>query len=375
MPRVKVFTDGDPAKDGCAYYRTYLPGSTLANEGADVVVERGTRGVVWADDVLVSGKRDPRVRGWQDPDCDVAVFQRPLHRDVADLIEWCAAAPGRPRTVVDLDDDLYRIPRDNAAYPYAQPSLSPLRNTDHLRRAIESCDLVTVTTPALAKRFARHKSVVLPNYVPESVLHLPPRPLPDGPVVLGWTGTRATHPHDLESTKGGVAAALTQEGGVLHVVGDGIGVQEALGVPDTVPFTKTGWVPLSLYPLRMSEIDVGIVPLHSCSFNHGKSWLKGLEFASVGVPFVASNTESYVRLQADHQLGLVARSPQSWTHHVARLLRDARYREHEGEVARHTVAAHLTIEQHVQRWWDAWTSTLANTGSLDGGVVTTYAEV
>jgi glycosyltransferase involved in cell wall biosynthesis len=358
--RIRVYTDGDPTKDGCAYYRTHLPGTTLADQGADVIVERGTAGVLWRDDVLVNGARDPRVQGWSDPDCDVAVFQRPVHRDVADLIEWCAADASRPRTVVDLDDDLYKIPRENKAYRYVQPSLSPLRNTDHLRRAVRAADLVTVTTPALARRYARGRSVVLPNYVPASYLRLPPRPLPAGPVSVGWTGTLHTHPHDLESTKGGVATALLRTGAAMHVVGDGERVREALVLPDTVSLTTTGWVPLPLYTARMNEIDVGIVPLHASAFNQGKSWLKGLEMSALGIPFVASNTQPYVELHRAHGLGLIARSPHEWTEKLTLLIRDEDYRITHGEAARETVAASFTIEQNAERWLDAWTSVPTN---------------
>lgn len=362
-PTVRVFTDGDPAKDGCSYYRTHLPGITLRDQGADVVVERSTQGVLWQDDFFSDGSRDPRVKGWAEPDCDIAVFQRPLHRDIADLVEACHESG--VRTVVDIDDDFYKVPRENRAHPYVQPRTSELRNIDHLRRAIAAADLVTVTTPALARRYAPHKAVVLPNYVPASFTRFPVRPWPMGPVTVGWTGTIHTHPHDLESTKGGVARALVQTGSTMHVVGDGERVREALSLPDVVTLTTTGWVPLPLYPLKMNDIDVGIVPLHSSAFNHGKSWLKGLEMSALGIPFVASNTQPYVELHSVHGLGEIARTPAEWTELLVRLVTNVEYRDEVGERARETVAASLTIEQNAERWWDAWTHVST----------TTYAQV
>jgi glycosyltransferase involved in cell wall biosynthesis len=105
----------------------------------------------------------------------------------------------------------------------------------------------------------------------------------------------------------------------------------------------------------MSEIDVGIVPLHASAFNQGKSWLKGLEMSALGIPFVASNTQPYVELAKAHGLGAIARSPREWTEQLTRLITDEPYRTDTGDVARDYVARHLTIEQNAERWLDAWT--------------------
>jgi glycosyltransferase involved in cell wall biosynthesis len=356
--KVRVFMDGPLEMDGCVYYRMHLPGSTLQAAGYDVTTHRGVTDVIWQDDVKLhpDGRilKDPRVKGWQDPDCDVAVFQRPLHRDTADLIEWCR--DNGVRTVVDMDDDYLKIPQENKAWQHAQPHLNPIRNTDHLKRAIRACDLVTVTTPALARRYAPRKTVVLSNYVPASFLDRPERPLPSR-VTVGWTGTLHTHPHDLESTKGAIGRAVSASGAQMHVVGDGEGVEEALAVPEG-SVTKTGWVPLPHYPDKMNEIDVGVVPLATSAFNQGKSWLKGLEFSALGIPFVSSNTQAYVQLANEHGLGVVARNPAEWERHVFRLATQDGYREDAGQRAREYVREHMTIEQHAVAWWDAWASVL-----------------
>ena len=353
-PVIKVITDGDKYKDGCVYYRTWLPAATLIEQGAtNVTVERAVNNVIWQDDITYSGKRIPRVKGWKDPDCDVLVIQRPLLRDVADLIEWCSN--NGVKTVVDMDDDFYKIPAANKAWKYVQPSESPIRNVDHLRRAIDACDLLTTTTPTLAQRYAPRKSVVLPNYVPEAWTRMPERPMPDVPS-LGWTGTMLTHPKDLESTRGAVGRALADTGSNLHVVGDGEGVREALQLSPGTELTKTGWVPLPHYHVKMNDIDAGIVPLTASAFNQGKSWLKGLEFSALGIPFIVSNTQPYVELNRRFGLGLVARNPKDWYGHAVTLLRDDMLREDIGARAREAVKENLTMEGNAHRWLEAWES-------------------
>lgn len=357
-PRIKVFTDGDDHKDGCVYYRTYLPAKTLIDQGAtNVTYHRQMDDVIWQDDITYGGYKIPRVKGWANPGCDIAVFQRPLMRDVADLIELCHSVG--VKTVVDMDDDFYKIPRENKAWKYVDPPQSPIRNTDHLKRAIAAADMVTVTTPALARRYAPHKAVVIPNYVPESWLRLPDRPWPDRPT-LGWSGTMHTHPHDLESTKGAVGRALADTKSRLHIVGDGEGVREALDIDNTTTMTVSGWVPLLHYPVKMNDgMDVGIVPLSTSAFNQGKSSLKGLEMSALGIPFVASNTQPYVALNKFYELGLIARTPREWYDLTVRLLTDDALREDMGAQARETVGNGLTMEQNAFKWLGAWESLAA----------------
>jgi hypothetical protein len=360
MSRIKVFQDGDWTKDACAYYRTYLPATELIKQGADIVTTDKTESVLWADDFGIDEKgesvRDPRVQGWADPDCDVAVFQRPLHRDVVDLIVWCKA--NGVKTVLDMDDDYFKVDPANKAAQYMRPETSPRRNTEHLKRAIAAADLITVTTAALAKRYAPHKARIIPNFIPRVWTSQPLRPLPTD-VTVGWTGTTQTHPGDLESTKGGVARAVLTTGAHFRAVGDGEGVQEALGLSSLTPYSVSGWVPLPHYPDKMNELDIGIVPLRSSAFNHGKSWLKGLEFSALGIPFVASATQPYVQLNRESKLGRIARTPQDWAREVQELVENEAMRENEGERAREIVRERHLLEDNAGLWLDAWLSVLA----------------
>jgi hypothetical protein len=43
----------------------------------------------------------------------------------------------------------------------------------------------------------------------------------------------------------------------------------------------------------LNGIHVGLVPLTRGPFNEAKSYLKGLEYAAAGIPFIATPTEEY----------------------------------------------------------------------------------
>ena len=137
------------------------------------------------------------------------------------------------------------------------------------------------------------------------------------------------------------------------MVGTGIGVGRKTGLGSDDGIVTTGWVPLAEYPLRMAEIDVGVVPLEPTAFNHAKSWLKGLEFAALGVPFVASPTDPYQDLCHSFGLGILADGRKDWTRKLRIVVQE---RQQLGDDARNTVDINdLTIERRYESWLNAWT--------------------
>lgn len=332
-----------PADEGgCGAYRVRWPAAALAAQGHDVTLQAGLPGR-WVD------RRDgtPELVGMDPVDADVVVLQRPLGRDLARAIPHLQAQG--IAVVVEIDDDFSSIPPQNVSWKTCHPRNNPHRNWDHLAAACRAADLVTVTTPALARRYGNHGRVaVIPNFVPEWYLQVrQPKPAPP---TIGWTGSVATHPGDLEVTHGAVARVVAETGCRFAVVGTGVGVGERLGLDADPP--GTGWCELEAYPYPMAAFDVGIVPLADTAFNAAKSCLKLMEFAALGVPAVASPTADNLRLHA-HGVGLIARRPRDWVRGLHTLLGDEDLR---AEMAAHgrAAVAGLTIEANADRWWDAW---------------------
>ena len=342
---------------GCGFYRLIHACRTLIAQGADVdyVVhddpEDRQLHALWheqPDGSIV-------VRDVVAPDADVVVLQRPLQANVAGSIPILQAKG--VRVVVEIDDDFEHISRRNVSWSSVQPHLNPARNHTHLMRACEQADLVTVSTPALAAVYGRHGRVqVIPNCVPESYLMI--RQDPHDDLYVGWSGSTQTHPEDLQVTGGGVARAIEQHPRAkMAVVGTGVGVKSRLGLAE-IPLAS-GWRTLPDYPDAVAQFDVGIVPLERSLFNEAKSWLKGLEYAAVGVPFVASPTQQYRDL-VDQGAGFLADSPRQWQKLVAHLLRDDDFRA-EAAARGRAVAERWTIEANVERWTEAWSKALVNT--------------
>jgi glycosyltransferase involved in cell wall biosynthesis len=332
--RVRIF----PAdQTGCGHYRLIWPGRLVDVMLSDWTVQLG-------EQLPTNLSRD---------DCDVAVFQRVMRSQVAVMIPVLRSRG--IKVVVDVDDDFSALHSHHPARRLLDPKIRPTNNWNVLREACALADLVTTSTPALAKRYAGHGRVaVLPNCVPDWMWELPRES--DGRTV-GWGGFVAYHPGDLDVTRGGVAAAVSEKRARFVVVGAADGVAKALSLPADPE--ATGPVKFDQYHRQLGSLDVGIAPLADNAFNSAKSWLKGLEYAAAGVPFVASDVAEYRKL-ADLGLGVVV-GPRAreWRREVRRLL--------ESDLAAESAAIRSAAEpwkmtNHVWRWAEAW----ANAGRAPG---------
>ena len=349
---------------GCGHYRLIWPSNALQRAGCDVRVAtlEHTWQTMCTDDIVQEQGFDgrthyykiPRVVDILDPpDVDVLVMQRPLRRQAVQMMSILQTKG--IKIVVELDDDFEAVSPRNIAWKDTHPRLSPDRNHLFLREACKIADLVTVSTPALAKRYgrwSRRPPIILPNCVPESYTKL--RPIPHTGTYIGWSGKVETHPDDLQQTRGVVASVARNVGAQIAVIGPGDYVHRNLGMGADQHVVASGWVPIRDYPLHLAQLDVGIVPLEISPFNHAKSWLKGLEFAAVQVPFVASPTDPY-RLAFVAGAGRLAARPQDWGREIRRLLEDDQHRA--DVVGRgYEFACHWTYENQAEHWWDAWTA-------------------
>ena len=275
-----------------------------------------------------------------DPDFDLLVLQRVYRPTMLETMR-VIQAKGIP-VVIDLDDDLLAVHPDSPAYR----TLSPF--WDVLREALRCADLITVSTPALARRYGNGKAVVVPNGIPRAYLEIPTHEARQVPVV-GWTGTVDSHIGALEQV-GTSVADLCHEGKARF---------RAIGDPDAVKIIGAGeFVPgapmqdLS-YARLYADLDVAIVPLKPSRFSAGKSWMKGLEAAALGVPFVASPTPEYVRLN-EMGAGILAERAKDWKVQIGRLVGSGDLRAEYAANGR-AVAATMTTEAfQAPKLWEAW---------------------
>lgn len=344
----------------CGKLRMTWPADLLAARGHDVTsIEPANRRM---DMVLDRSTNPPTVTDVLLPEggADVYVFQRATHLYVMQAIPLIRAKGCA--VVVDIDDDLSNIDPANPAHGRLNPAniRRGLRQADgnlylhsweHLTQACRDATLVTVSTPGLLKRYARHgRGRVVRNYLPDHYYGLPRR----DNAAIGWPAALAAHPHDPD-VLGPAMLRLVQEGYTFTgYASDGLG--KAFRLPADPPGSRDG-VEVMDWPRSISEIGVGIAPLSDTVFNASKSWLKPLELCATGVPWVASPRVEYKRLQA-LGAGVLADNPRTWYSALKRLATSESERDEQSQAGR-AVAETLRLRDHVEEWWAAWGDALA----------------
>lgn len=286
---------------------------------------------------------------------DTVVLNRPLDPGIAEQVQlW--AAEGR-RVIVDMDDDFDAVvPEHRIAGKYT---------TEHLHAACRAATVVTCSTPALAERYGYGHGVVLRNCVPESYLSVERRTRgrdfgPTANTWVGWYGSLGSHPRDPAAAGQGVGAAINPHHDAEFVFAgpptDALRLGVILGLDR--PIRELGFQSMIGLIQLIAEFDIGIVPLEINPFNEAKSWLKGLEFAAVGVPVIASPTSEYRWMAWGRGVGYppacwLAGSPDEWTRQLDKLIAKPEWR---AELTRNgrAWAATWTYEKHAGDWRAVW---------------------
>jgi GT2 family glycosyltransferase len=231
---------------------------------------------------------------------DIVLTQRYALPDLAatDALAAHAAATGA-RLVYDLDDDLANIPDEHPEAAILRP------RAERVRRLIARADTVLVSTPGLAANLAslRADTVLVPNGLDERLWNvaLPPRLPRAGPVRFLLMGT-ATHDHDIAMLM--PALRRLHEAFASRVAIDVIGMTTR-DLPDwmnrvVVPPTGGASYPAFVnWITRQPPWHIGLTPLADTAFNAGKSAIKAMDYAALGLAVLASDVPAYRGSLAD----------------------------------------------------------------------------
>lgn len=321
--RIFGWTGGE---DGCAFYRVEMPLRMMPGRGHHAE---------W-DTIWDLTAKEP----------NTLIGQRVSSPSTAKL--WLAGCrSGMYRTIYEIDDDVWSIPETSAAYAGWPP--------EHQRLAeacIAAADAVTTTTPALAAILGElNPNVhVIPNTIPESLLRAN-RHRHRG-INIAWGGS-PTHADDWEPYIAAISEMIEPRSG-RYYSGEScylvITGKNYLGEGKHIlvrPWQKRvpGWWG------SLADIDIGLAPLVDNKFNQSKSFIKILEYAAWGIPFIASNVGPYrlAGMGNNGVIGFFVDTPAQWRDCLWQLISNKHLRATMGAAARQW-AQQYTIE----RWADVW---------------------
>ena len=228
------------------------------------------------------------------------------------------------RLLYDIDDDLTRIPADH-------PDADTLRPRAALvRRMLKHADAVWTSTEALAARLpgTKRPPIVVPNGLDERIWAAAParERLLHRPIRILCMGT-ATHDGDYALIEPALERLKSEFGD--RVVIDVLGVTSQprlasglnrLGVPLQASLSYPGFVN---WLTRHPGWDIGLAPLLDTAFNRGKSAIKTLDYAALGLAVLASDVPVYRGSLAEGPGGmLVANDETSWFLALSELVRN-----------------------------------------------------
>lgn len=351
-------------KVACAHFRLAWPANAVA-EQAGWQIELHDPG-----DVTI---RPPfSIKGIDDVEgLDLVVMQRiatPRQVRLVSAFQKLGIA-----VVVDVDDLLSDIEKDNGSHAFWNEEFNRTPRFRLLEQAAHMADLVTVSTPALVRKYAKHGRVeVLRNGLPNHAFVDPAEAYdrwatPRDEFVVGWSGSLASHPHDLEATGGAVRAAMDADASIrFHVVGEPEPVAQALNL-DPSRVTGTGWLPFEEYHAALREVDLALVPLVDSRFNRSKSALKAMEFSAAGAMVLCSPLPEQAFL-AQHVPTGVARDEKEWENVIIGAADMARHvpdilAQDRAEVVRRTVE--WAYANRAGEWVKAWQRAIDRRKNLD----------
>lgn len=335
-----------------AWNRLFLPATQLArHQGHHIVMGKYLVHNSKTGELAV---RD--LNGKQVEDLDVIILQRPMSMYHS---AWVEQAQSYGQVVLcDIDDWYFGLDSRNIAFYANHKSNSKFQNIEHYAETIRKVDAIIASTPYLAERIKKYNDNVFIcrngiDYGRWVRQETSDSWYPD----FGWVGAVPWRVGDLEVVKGVVDSYCNKHGlkfrhhgSVLAIYPDG---QRMRDVSEKLNFDKLVVLPVKpimQLPQQYKKFEVGIVPLEMNPFNFSKSWLKGLEYASAGIPFVASPTPEYLALYNEYGIGRIARRPRDWIRHFDEL-RDPDIRREES-IRNYERVAQLDIRKTWTQWGD-----------------------
>ena len=247
--------------------------------------------------------------------------------------------------VWDTDDDVLHAPRSKELRQVIGGRRQVRRFHELSLEVARTVDLVTTTNETLAEVFrdagAEHVAVI-GNYLERIEPRLPRRKHVG---VLVGIVAGVEHAPDVKALKIPQALRdLQRKHEHLHVaaIGVDLGLKERYVHTPKVPFDQ-------LLP-RIREFDIGLAPLADSPFSRSRSDVKLKEYASMGVPWLASPVGPYATIDAGTAGGVLVDDGE-WLDVLDALIADPRERQRFADAGR--AWADQQQITHVRREWEA----------------------
>lgn len=255
---------------------------------------------------------------------DIIIVQRLITDDVAtQILRWRFA--GKP-VAVDLDDAYELIPTTSRSYALWKNGFMRIQTPkkvlnvhlkypaiEQLKRNIKVADALFSPSQLILddwEDYIPHRYLV-PNYI-DAHLYEPFRVDETKELVIGWGGS-ASHYHSWSDSE--VIPALRRIAELFPdarflVAGGNPSILRELRLPPG-RLIMNHWVEPEQWPGVLARISIGLIPLAG-EYDRRRSWVKPLEYALMGIPWVGVANDSTLPFSS-HGI-LVKPKRDEWVH-------------------------------------------------------------
>lgn len=295
---------------------------------------------------------EPRFREGKLLGCDVVHIHRFADPEVAALVKRLKQ---RGIAIVwDNDDDESVTPRGNRLHRQKASGLNGVVGLRQMQDMLALADVVTTPSTQLAERYramGAHDVRVLENYVGDQYLRTESRP--HSGVVVGWLAGKE-HKADYEGLAlSATFARLLDDHPDLRIVSIGLGLGLRSERYEHIQMLR--W--LNELAPGIAGFDVGLAPLADIPFSRARSNIKVKEYASVGVPWLASPVGPYLPLGEQEGGRLVADG--DWYSAISDLVADSRARRRLSKRGRRW-SKNESIGRNAHRWLSVFEDAVAH---------------
>lgn len=281
---------------------------------------------------------------------DIAVIEGCVDKEGISYLYYLQQEKGL-KIVVD-QDDLIEIEDSNPlAFVHEQKDFLSI-----IKKTLEIADMVTTTTPYLAKKLEAYNNnvVVLPNYMLEERWEMPTKYVNyGGRVKIGWVGA-ISHANDIAMIKDVIKEIQQKRSNVDFVF---VGDPRAKELLENDNVEVMLGVPFEVYPKRLSGLnfDIGIAPLVDTEFARCKSPIKVLEYGINKTCVVASNVEPYKEFEGYIDL---ASNKEEFVSYLLNLIDKKELREQKAEELYKRIKLSYMLDANAHKWVQAYKSLL-----------------
>ena len=262
--------------------------------------------------------------------------------------------------IIDLDDNVWKLPRSNPVYVNYHPGSEALGT---LTSILHHNKYITTTNNCLAyaicKEAGKNKDnvKVFPNYIDLTAYdYTKIIPVKKDTITITHFGS-STHFQDL--MEGGFFAGLKRicdkysqvrvktVGNWIpeYVTAFGSKYTQGQGDPDVY-----GWIN-KVWPKLMGETDICVAPLNDTESNRGKSDVKMLECGAAKKPMVCSDVRPYHdAVGVSETIAYLANNEDQWFEKLEKLVISEDLRKKRGEILYNWVKENRTIQKNNYRF-------------------------